>query len=127
MTALLISGTKNKEHLPTSKMEEREAKRKVSEPCIDVSFLEKDKSPSVAVEKNRTGDISQFELSMTAVSFEITVTRTTMDRIFELSQKKKKKKEKKKNKKINDSSEFRDHGYENDNGQDIRDILSHEY
>ena len=33
--------------------------------------------------KNRTDDISQFELSMTAVNFEMTVTRTTMDMMFE--------------------------------------------
>ena len=51
MTALLIGGTKNKGLSPASKKEERNTKRKASEPYIDVSCLEEDRSTSAASEE----------------------------------------------------------------------------
>ena len=95
MTALLVGGTKNKGHSPTSMKVERETKRKASEPWTDVSCPEEEKSASAASEeemtpnmqwirgtmkeiKDRTDDISQIEHSMTAMSFEMEGLKTTV-------------------------------------------------
>ena len=93
MTVMLLGGTRRDEYSPSSKTEGREEKRKASEPCIGVSGLEENGSTSASSEgkmermmrcigetmkeiKHRTGDISQFEQSMSSVSNEMTEMRT---------------------------------------------------
>ena len=101
MTALLIGGTKNRELSPASKKEEREAKRKASEPQFDVSCLEEDSSVPAASEeemgpmmqwmkrtmkeiKDRKDDISEFEKTMTRMKFEMIGFKTIMSNMFDV-------------------------------------------
>ena len=51
MTAALLGGMKREESRPLPKTEEREAKRKASEPSVEVSGMEDDKSVSMVPEE----------------------------------------------------------------------------
>ena len=96
LTAALLGGTKREESRPVSK--EREAKRKASEPCIDISDLEEDKSTTAisgetvkkmmqkmeeAMQsmKYRTDDLSSLEQSYSSVSMEMTAVKNAMEKM----------------------------------------------
>ena len=52
LTVVLLGGMKRDAFRPTSKTEEREAKRKASEPCLDVCGFEESKNtPNASEEK----------------------------------------------------------------------------
>ena len=103
LIAALLGGTKRDESRPISRTEEREAKRRASEPCIDISGQEDNRNASKASEGNmktmmqkmeetlkavsfRMDDISSFEQSMASANFQITDLNTTMHKMYNETQ-----------------------------------------
>ena len=97
LTAALLGCTKRDESRPPPKSEEREAKSKASEPLIEISGIEDDKSASMIHEERmervmrkveetmksvsyRMNDISTLEHTEASVSFQITDMTSTMNR-----------------------------------------------
>ena len=98
MTAQLLGGMKHKS-LSSTPMVDWEKKRKESEPYIDVSGLENEKSQAVLEEeavptkkwmsdtmkelKKRTGDVSEFERTMTNVQLDMKDVKVNMNKVNE--------------------------------------------